>query len=286
MKRTLFFTVFLLLFSSFFVTAKTFTVSNGLGVGLLATVSSFIGVPGEEQCVTFAVGNPGNEDINAVITADGPISLFYTRNEPDNNFVPSGTFYYNNSCCLLPANICFLPPYVFGPLRVAGSVFANFGRANTQLSSSSGAAKGTSVTVGSSVSHRLELVVSPVDKFILSPGSSACYKYYLNGTNFSSSDVSGSLKEIYDANAVANLWNYDEFDPTAVKPVKFGPAYCFKTSLFSFGNVIYSGDLLVDGIGKESIKIKVTLNYYLIGAIAVIIAIIIWIVLRIKRKVR
>lgn len=272
-------------FFLFFLTVSliSFTVSQGIGVGLLGKDSSVLAVPEEEVCVSYGIGNPGSENITAKIDSGGNISYFYSRNIPDGLFVPSGTFYYNNSCCLLPASICFKGPYVFKYTKIKGNVYATFARAGTQIDTTKTTPAQTGVAVGSSISHKLELAVSPVSREILAPGTTACFKYYYEG-NYKNWGVSDSLKDIYDNTSSFHLWDYNEFDQNAVKPIKYGPGYCFTVPFLTFGGNVYAGDLLVEGVPQQSLKIMISINYYLISVVCLILVVVGWLVYRIRRK--
>ncbi|VVB69944.1 Uncharacterised protein [uncultured archaeon] len=277
----------LLLFVACFSHAVDYKViPNSIGVGLESSADSIDAVSGDQVCVGYKLGNPASENVTAKLSAGSPLQYFITGTDPSSVYLPSGTFRYNSTCCLIPMQICFQLPYVFDKASLDSNVFATFvlGKADIPAIATVSTSNGASIHVGSSVAHHLGFKVTPTDTLILSPLSSQCYKFYINYT-FNTSGVSGSLASIYDADSVSHLWDYDRFDPNAVKPPIYGPGYCFKASFFTFGGV-YDGGLLVDGVEKGHFYVKVLPNYYFIGLIIIVVGGVAYIVYRRVKKHR
>ena len=148
-------------------------VPDTVGIGLQKNfdVVDFISSD-DENCVLYHLGNPWAADVTGWLVIEGELEEFFTGNEPEEVFVPSGTFRYNSSCCLIPIYACFDFPYVLDTETFSGKVFSGF---NT------GSERRTGVTgsqTGSSVAYTLTVNVHPADMIVLNAGEKKCIDFY------------------------------------------------------------------------------------------------------------
>jgi hypothetical protein len=147
-------------------------VPDTVGIGLQKNFDIVDVDSGEDPCVLYHLGNPWAANVTGWIEVSGNISQFFTGNEPEEVFVPSGTFRYNSSCCLLPIRACFDMPNTLEDRRFTGKVFSAF------RTGSSRGPSGTGSATGSSVAYTLTLHVRPLRAVELSAGQTKCFEFY------------------------------------------------------------------------------------------------------------
>jgi hypothetical protein len=154
---------------------KEFKVIPGVGIGLQKNydIADFVSSD-KEDCVLYHVGNPSSTDVVAWLSIEGDLSNYFTRNEPKEVFVPSGTFRYNATCCLIPIYACFKFPYVLEKTSFEGIVHGVY-RGNVTTSG------GASSITGSSVAYGLTINILPPDFIELKAGESKCIEFYKVG---------------------------------------------------------------------------------------------------------
>lgn len=159
------------------VHAKEFKIEpNTIGVGLQKDndIVDFESSD-EDRCVLYHLGNPWATNVTAWIVTEGDLANYFTKNRPNELFVPSGTFRYNSSCCLLPIEACFKFPYVLEETAFAGKVRSAYGAADRPGMSSTGSA------TGSSVSYSLIINIRPAKEVVLDAGETKCFDFYKVG---------------------------------------------------------------------------------------------------------
>lgn len=125
---------------------KVFEVVPGtIGIGLQQNHDEMtFDDSNDEACVDFALGNPWSENVTGWIVVEGNLQKFFLRNNPETLFVPSGTFRYNSSCCLLPMDVCFKFPHFYNGFTATSKVYSAYSRGEVQVTQT-GSAVGTSV---------------------------------------------------------------------------------------------------------------------------------------------
>jgi len=167
--------VFLILLPAVFAVEKEFKVIPGVGIGLQKNFDEVDFKSGdEEKCVLYHVGNPSSTDAVVHLVAEGNLSTYFTRNDPEEVFVPSGTFRYNSTCCLIPIYICFKFPYTLEKTSFDGIIRGVY-TANLTSTGAMG-----SVT-GSSVAYKLTINILPPDYIELKAGEKKCINFYKIG---------------------------------------------------------------------------------------------------------
>lgn len=129
----------------------------------------------EKRCVMYHLGNPWSTNVTGWIDVEGDLAEYFIGNEPEQVFVPSGTFRYNSSCCLLPIYACFKFPYVLEDTNFVGKVSSDFTRSGAQSSGGTGSA------TGSSVAYTLTAHIKPFTKATFSAGQKRCFDIYQVG---------------------------------------------------------------------------------------------------------
>lgn len=125
-----------------------------------------------ERCVLYHLGNPWAADVTGWLEVEGNLSEFFTRNKPEDVFVPSGVFRYNSSCCLLPIELCFKFPYVLKTESFKARVVSAYNTGRDRISG------GTGSQVGSSVAYTLTVNLNPAKEISLSAGQTKCVNFY------------------------------------------------------------------------------------------------------------
>ena len=173
MKNTLRLMVVLSLFTTL-VNAQEFeVVPDTVGIGLQKNFDIADHVSSDSPlCVTYHLGNPWAANVSGWLRVEGNLSEFFIGNEPETVFVPSGTFRYSSSCCLLPIDACFEFPYVLETQKISGRVFSDF--KTGEVSSSSG----TGSKTGSSVAYTLSVNLKPAPYLELKAGQKKCFDFY------------------------------------------------------------------------------------------------------------
>jgi hypothetical protein len=135
----------ILFFSSAF--AEEFTVvPDTVGIGLQKNYDIVdFESSGLERCVLYHLGNPWSTNLTGWLEVSGGLDQFFTRNNPESVFVPSGVFRYNSSCCLLPIEICFEFPYVLTRTSFTGRIYSAFTKGEQAVLSGTGSSTGSSV---------------------------------------------------------------------------------------------------------------------------------------------
>jgi hypothetical protein len=176
MKKFSLFFIFLLLIPVVNAAVeKEFKVIPGIGIGLQKNydIADFVSSD-KEDCVLYHVGNPSSTDVVAWLNVEGDLSNYFTRNDPEEVFVPSGTFRYNATCCLIPIYACFKFPYVLEKASFEGIVRGVY-KGNVTTSG------GASSVTGSSVAYSLTINILPPDFIELKAGESKCIEFYKIG---------------------------------------------------------------------------------------------------------
>ena len=158
----------------FLVSAAEFeVVPDTVGIGLQKNFDTVEFESSDaERCVLYHLGNPWAADVTGWLEIEGNLSDFFTRNKPEDVFVPSGTFRYNSSCCLLPIELCFKFPYVLKTEKFEARVVSAY---NTGEERTVG---GTGSSVGSSVAYTLTVSIHPVKEILLGAGRTKCIDFY------------------------------------------------------------------------------------------------------------
>jgi len=158
----------------FLVLAAEFeVVPDTVGIGLQKNVDTIeFESSDNERCVLYHLGNPWAADVTGWLEIEGNLSDFFTRNKPEEVFVPSGTFRYNSSCCLFPIELCFKFPYVLKTEKFKARVVSAY---NTGDERTIG---GTGSSVGSSVAYTLIVSVNPAKEITLNAGQTKCIEFY------------------------------------------------------------------------------------------------------------
>ena len=165
---------FLFISSTAFAQDKEFEiVPDTVGIGLQKNVDvADYHSSDEKRCVMYHLGNPWSTNVTGWIKIEGDLSEYFIGNEPETVFVPSGTFRYNSSCCLLPIHACFKFPYVLDDTNFVGRVSSDFSRSGAQ------ATGGTGSATGSSVAYTLTAHIKPFTQAIFSAGQKRCFDIY------------------------------------------------------------------------------------------------------------
>lgn len=151
--------IFLFIFSLALAVGEFAVVPGTVGIGLQKNFDTVVfNSSNEKRCIMYHLGNPWAANVTGWIEIEGELSEYFIGNEPEELFVPSGTFRYNSSCCLLPMNVCFKFPYVPEDTYFTGKVSANF-RADGRRTSGTGSA------TGSSVAYTLKVHIKPISTF-------------------------------------------------------------------------------------------------------------------------
>jgi len=264
-KSTIFLTVAIILLVSISVASpKEFEIiQNSVGIGLQKSSDIESALSGDEKCISYHIGNPASENVTAWIVVDGDLSRFHTRNEPEQIFVPSGTFRYNSSCCLLRTDACFTLPYVFKDTRIEGRVSSAFTRTSkptTQVISAT----------GSSVAYTLSIDVKPVTELYMNANEEKCFEFYL--------DENVSSYGVNNANGMY-LPEKSTFEDKML-------TYCFKAPFFIIFDKTYQVGLEVNDINQGNVNIIVKRNNILIIGAVVICLLAIGIVIFIIKRGR
>ena len=148
-------------------------VPNTVGIGLQKNYDTvdFKSSDGED-CVLYHLGNPWSTNVTGWLVVGGDLEKYFTRNDPKELFVPSGTFRYNSSCCLLPIYACFKFPYTLEKTSFNGTIHSAF-RITEQPTLA-----GTGSATGSSVAYSLTINILPPDFIELSAGENKCIDFY------------------------------------------------------------------------------------------------------------
>lgn len=130
---------------------------------------------GLERCVLYNLGNPWSTNLTGWLEVSGDLEQFFVRNNPETVFVPSGIFRYNNSCCLLPIEICFEFPYVLDRTAFTGRIYSAFTKSGQTGPS------GTGSSTGSSVAYSLTVNIDPPGLIEVNGGTRKCIDFYNHG---------------------------------------------------------------------------------------------------------
>lgn len=172
-KNSALFLICILLFSSV-VNAQYIVVPNTVGIGLQKDYDDYTFKSSEgEVCLNYHLGNPWSTNVTGWIVVDGELSNYFSRNKPENVFVPSGTFRYNSSCCLLPIEACFKFPYMLNRTTFVGKISSAFTRTDKPILAGTGSA------TGSSVAYKLTLFIDPPEFIELNAMERKCLKFYI-----------------------------------------------------------------------------------------------------------
>lgn len=155
-------------------------IPNSVGLGLQKNYDIDSGYGGEERCIPYNLGNPASENATGWLVVTEELGRFHTHNEPETLFVPSGTFRYNSSCCLLEIDACFKLPYVFEQTRIHGKVTSAFTATKKPETQITGSATGSTVAYG------LDIDVKPTTELWIKANEKKCFNYYttMNVTSY------------------------------------------------------------------------------------------------------
>jgi len=174
-KRPLAALVFLLfLIPTAFSADKEFTVvPDTVGIGLQKNFDIVDYASSDQlRCVLYHLGNPWAANVTGWIEIEGNLSQYFIENQPESLLVPSGTFRYNNSCCLLPIYACFKFPYVLDDTRFVGKVFSKYAVGDRTRNGVTGS------STGSSVAYTLTAHIKPFTEAAFSAGQTRCFDIY------------------------------------------------------------------------------------------------------------
>jgi len=177
MKRLALILLFLFLIPSAFAVEKNFTViPNSVGIGLQKNFD-IVDFPSsdDEVCVLYHIGNPSSTNATAWLVVEGELEKYFVENKPKEVFVPSGTFRYNASCCLIPIYACFKFPWVLNKTSFEGTVRGAYRTVY------SGELAGTGSATGSSVAFKLTINIWPPKFIELRAGETKCINFYKVG---------------------------------------------------------------------------------------------------------
>jgi hypothetical protein len=177
---------FLLLLSTSIVLADDVfeVVPNTVGIGLQKNFDAVdFSSSSMERCVLYHLGNPWSTNVTGWLVVSDELADYFTRNSPESVFVPSGTFRYNSSCCLLPIWACFQFPYTLEKTSFVGRVSSAFTTGGGE------GAGGTGSATGSSVSYSLTINVLPLTELDLTPGETRCIDIFQIGQRCFSSPI-------------------------------------------------------------------------------------------------
>lgn len=163
----------ILLFSLPIARAQFKVIPNTVGIGLQKNTEYEV-YPSSDtiRCILYHLGNPWSKNVTGWLVVDGELKKFFLYNEPKEVFVPSGTFRYNSSCCLIPIKACFKFPYVLEDREFKGRVSSAF-RVEDQKRPS-----GTGSAVGFSVAFGLTVKIKALKELVLKPGETKCIEIY------------------------------------------------------------------------------------------------------------
>jgi len=145
----------------------------GVGIGLQKNVDVALTDSGKLECISYHLGNPWSENVTAWIVVKDELSKFWSHNVPEEVEVPSGTFRYNSTCCLIPIKVCFQLPYVLELTPIKGRVFSAFRWERPEVPLGS--------VTGTSVAYSLEIRIRPITSLNLNPRQEKCLDFYLDG---------------------------------------------------------------------------------------------------------
>lgn len=146
---------------------------NTIGIGLQQSyASSTYESSDTEHCIPYHLGNPWATNLTAWIVVSGDLENYYTRNDPEKIFVPSGTFRYNSSCCLLKMDVCFKFPYAFENTKISGKVSSKYVQSEEHVVTAVGSA------VGSSVAYTLDIIITPASFIEIGAGKTKCVEFF------------------------------------------------------------------------------------------------------------
>jgi hypothetical protein len=174
MKKVSLLLIFLILLPFVKAEQKEFKIiPNTVGIGLQKNydIVDFKSSDGED-CVLYHLGNPWSTNVTGWLVVEGDLAKYFTRNDPEKVFVPSGTFRYNVSCCLLPIYACFKFPYTLTKQSFNGTVRSAFTVTNQPT------LVGTGSATGSSVAYSLTINILPPDFIELKAGENKCIDFY------------------------------------------------------------------------------------------------------------
>lgn len=256
--------------NSFFVILaqqKEYVVEpNTIGLGLQKNVDVDMAISGETKCIPYDIGNPSSTNSTGWIKVSGNLSQFHAYNNPETLFVPSGTWRYNNTCCLLRMDTCFQIPYVFNETPIDGKVTVAF-TVTAQPTTVTGSA------VTSTSAYNLILNIKPIFEVMMKPSEKKCFNYYFLD-NVESYGVIGDANKIY-------LPEESTYSNNQIN-------YCFKIPSIIFFDQNYTATLKINDKNEGNLNIIVKGNILLvIGIVAIcliIIISIIWVVFRKKSQ--
>jgi|GEM_PF-5225445 len=165
--------VALIFISGVFAQEKFEVVPDTVGIGLQKNfdVVDFYSSD-EKRCVRYDLGNPWSTNVTGWIEVGGDLEKYFVGNEPEEVFVPSGTFRYNASCCLLPIYACFKFPYVLNDTYFTGRVSSAFRVGESRR------VGGTGSATGSSVAYTLTVHIMPLTELVFRAGETKCLDIY------------------------------------------------------------------------------------------------------------
>jgi len=170
--------IFLFLVSSTFFVRAYVVVPNTIGIGLQKDFDDYTFLSDDsEKCVMYHLQNAWSTNVTGWLVVGGDLENYFVGNNPKDVFVPSGTFRYNSSCCLLPIFACFKFPYVLNTTSFSGTVSSAYiatGKPSPGIS-------GTGSIVGSSVTYSLTLYIKQVEEINLNAGENKCIEFYQIG---------------------------------------------------------------------------------------------------------
>jgi len=146
-------------------------VPNTIGIGLQMDYETVdFETSDNELCVLYHLGNPWSTNVTGWLVVEGDLAKYFMRNEPEKVFVPSGTFRYNSTCCLLPIYACFKFPYVLNKTTIEGKVRSAYVAGRPEFTGSGSA-------TGSSVAYSLKINLLPPKEIILNAGETKCIEF-------------------------------------------------------------------------------------------------------------
>ena len=172
LRKKVTFAVLCILFTTVFA-AEFEIVPDTVGIGLQKNVDiADFESSDSERCVLYHLGNPWSTNVTGWLDMSGELSEYFVRNNPTEVFVPSGTFRYNSSCCLIPIRGCFIFPYTLEKTKFEGKVFSAFRKGSVD------SVGGTGSATGSSVAYSLTININPPKTIVLNAGQKKCFEFY------------------------------------------------------------------------------------------------------------
>jgi len=146
-------------------------VPNTVGIGLQKNFDIVDFESGDElRCVLYHLGNPWSTNVTGWLRVDGELEKYFVTNKPERVFVPSGTFRYNSTCCLIPIEACFKFPWVLKERNFTGRIYAVYTTGKVF--------QGTGSATGSSVAYSLTVRLHPKKYIELNAGEKKCIEFY------------------------------------------------------------------------------------------------------------